>query len=295
MTELLKFALLAFGLVSSGWLTAGGVGTNPPVGNPSGLPAAELTLDLGNNVSMKLARIPAGKFVMGCPASEKDAEGHAHPADEAQHEVAISNAFLMGVTEVTQKQYESVMGKNPSQFKGPNNPVEQVAWADAVEFCRKLSAKTGRTVRLPTEAEWEYACRAGSKGRFCFGDTDTALGEYAWYTVNSMDRKTGAKTTHPVGQKKPNAWGLYDMHGNAWEWCADWYAANYGASGSQTNPVGPATGSIRVLRGGSWNYCSYGLRQSGRGRIGPTGQYDVNGGGFRVVVVEGGARREQGR
>ncbi|MFZ4395871.1 MAG: formylglycine-generating enzyme family protein [Kiritimatiellia bacterium] len=172
MTGLLKFALLAFGLSSSGWLAAGGVGTNPPAGNPSIISVAELTLDLGNNVSMKLARIPAGKFVMGCPASEKDAEWHAHPADEAQHEVAISNA---------------------------------------------------------------------------------------------------------------------------WEWCADWYAANYGASGSQTNPAGPATGSIRVLRGGSWNYCSYGLRQSGRGRIGPTGQYDVNGGGFRVVVVEGGARREQGK
>jgi formylglycine-generating enzyme required for sulfatase activity len=160
-----------------------------------------------------------------------------------------------------------------------------VSWDDAQAFCKKVSEKAGVALRLPTEAEWEYACRAGSKGRFCFGDADTALRDYAWYIVNSTDRRTGKRTTQPVGQKKPNAWGLYDMHGNVWEWCSDWYAANYGSDGSQTDPTGPATGSIRVLRGGSWNYCQYGCRASGRGRIGPNGQYDVNGGGFRVVIA----------
>lgn len=286
MIKPIRFAVFLV-LSSMSWLLAAGALAAPASTNaPAARPGAELILDPGNGVSLRLARIPAGKFLMGCPASEKDSEGHAHPGDESQHEVTISKAFLMGVTEVTQKQYESVMGKNPSQFRGPNHPVDQVAWADAVEFCRRLSAKTGRTIRLPTEAEWEYACRAGSKERFCFGDTPAALGDYAWYVANSLDRTTGRKTTHPVGQKKPNAWGLHDMHGNVWEWCADWYAADYGSRGNQTDPQGPATGRIHVLRGGSWNYCQYGCRASGRGRIGPDGHYDVNGGGFRVLVEE---------
>jgi formylglycine-generating enzyme required for sulfatase activity len=194
---------------------------------------AELTLDVGGGVTMKMVLIPAGKFMMG--------EG------TDQHEVTLSKPFYMGVTEVTQAQYEAVMGMNPSQFKGATNPVETVSWNDAAEFCKKLSEKTRQAVRLPTEAEWEYACRAGTQTAFSFGDDPSTLGDYAWWDGNSD------KTTHPVGQKKPNSWGLYDMHGNVWEWCADWYGEY--PKGPVTDPSGPATGyGGRVLRGGAWYY-----------------------------------------
>ena len=160
---------------------------------------------------------------------------------------------------VTQEQYERVMGKNPSQFKGPQNPVETVSWDDAVEFCRKLSAlpeekEAGRLYRLPTEAEWEYACRAGSEADYCFGDDKAQLDQYAWYDKNS------GGTTQAVGLKKPNEWGLYDVHGNVWEWCADWYDEKWYQQSPERDPVGPQTGERRVLRGGGWdfnsNYCS---------------------------------------
>jgi formylglycine-generating enzyme required for sulfatase activity len=220
----------------------------------------EITIQIGENVSMKLALIPAGKFMMG---EEKD-----------QHEVTISKPFYMGVTEVTQAQYEAVMGTNPSKFKGATNPVDTVSWNDATEFCKKLSEKTRQAVRLPTEAEWEYACRAGSKTRFSFGDADEGLGDYAWYSYNS-DR-----TTHPVGQKKPNAWGLFDMHGNVWEWCADWYG-DY-PKGAVTDPQGPASGAYRVLRGGAWLYSPDDCRSACRSGNGPNSR-DFNY-GLRVAV-----------
>jgi len=194
-------------------------------------PPKELTLDLGGGVAMKLVLISAGKFTMG--------EG------EDQHEVTLSKPFYMGVTEVTQAQYQAVMGANPSDFKGETNPVDSVSWDNATEFCKKLYKKTRQAVRLPTEAEWEYACRAGSNTHFCFGDADEGLGDYAWYDANSD------YTTHPVGKKKPNAWGLYDMHGNVWEWCSDWYLGEY-AAGQAADPTGPARGSARVIRGGCW-------------------------------------------
>ena len=199
--------------------------------NSQAEPPKELTLDLGGGVTMKMVLIRPGKFMMD--------------EEKAQHEVTISKPFYMGVTEVTQAQYEAVMGTNPSHFKGATNPVEMVSWNDATEFCKKLSEKTRQAVRLPTEAEWEYACRAGSKTRFCFGDADEGLGDYAWYRANSGD------TPHPVGQKKPNAWDLFDMHGNLWEWCADWYG-DY-PKGAATDPTGPASGQYRVLRGDSWS------------------------------------------
>jgi formylglycine-generating enzyme required for sulfatase activity len=228
-------------------------------------PFKELNLDLGGGVTMKLALIPAGKFMMG---EEND-----------QHEVTISKPFYMGVTEVTQAQYEAVMGTNPSYFKGATNPVEMVSWNDATEFCKKLSEKTRQAVRLPAEAEWEYACRAGSKTRFCFGDADEGLGDYAWYFANS------GGTTHPVGQKKPNAWGLYDMHGNVREWCADWYG-DY-PKGAVTDPQGPEKPSpelmkMRVLRGSAWtNYLDDCL--SAKRDFNTTVRRDINY-GFRVVV-----------
>ena len=139
--------------------------------------------------------------------------------------MTITKPFYLGKYEVTQEQWEAVMGSNPSHFKGPKNPVEQVSWDDCQQFLVKLNAKSGgqgSKFVLPTEAQWEYACRAGSTGKFCFGDDEKQLGEYAWYEANSGDK------THPVGEKKPNTFGLHDMHGNVWEWCQDWYG-EYGA------------------------------------------------------------------
>jgi len=220
----------------------------------------EITIQIGENVSMKLVLIPAGKFMMG--------------EEEGQHEVTISKPFYMGVTEVTQAQYEAVMGTNPSRFKGATNPVDTVSWDDAAEFCKKLSEKTRQAVRLPTEAEWEYACRAGTTTRFSFGDKDGVLGDYAWYDGNS------GGTTYPVGQKKPNAWGLYDMHGNVWEWCADWNG-DY-PKGAVTDPQGPGAGEYRVLRGGAWLYSPDDCRSAYRSGNGPNSR-DFNY-GLRVAV-----------
>ncbi len=226
---------------------------------------------------MKLILIPAGKFLMGSPESEKGRQNN-----EPQHEVTLSKPFYMGVTEVTQAQYEAVTGTNPSHFKGATNPVETVSWDDAAEFCKKLSERTGRTFRLPTEAEWEYACRAGTKTAFSFGDADKALGDYAWYGANSDGK------THPVGQKKPNPWGLYDMYGNVWEWCSDWIDEY--PQGAVTDPKGPATprpvpksyGTPRILRGGSWDSEPGECRSAARYYSPPAegwGNY-----GFRVVA-----------
>jgi formylglycine-generating enzyme required for sulfatase activity len=202
---------------------------------------------LVNSVGMVLVPIPAGKFMMG---------------DESKHSVTITKPFHLGAFEVTQEQYEKVMGKNPSYFKGPNNPVELVSWKDAVEFCRKLSQlpkekAAGHVYRLPTEAEWEYACRAGTTTKFSFGDDESQLGQYAWFDENSGEK------THPVGEKKPNAWGLHDMHGNVFEWCQDWHG-DY-PSEPVTDPTGPTTGSDRVFRGGCCSflagYCRSGFRE----------------------------------
>jgi formylglycine-generating enzyme required for sulfatase activity len=225
-----------------------------------GVPVAK-EIDLGGGVTMKLVLIPAGKFMMG---EEKD-----------RHEVTISKPFYIGVTEVIQPQYQAIMGTNPSNFKGATKPVESVPWDDATEFCKKLSEKTRQAVRLPTEAEWEYACRAGTATAFSFGDADSALGDYAWYSANR-----GFDTTHPVGQKKPNAWGLYDMHGNVFEWCADWYG-DY-PKGAVTDPQGPASGTNRVLRGGCWEYDPALCRSASRYIYLPGLRHDYY--GFRVVV-----------
>ena len=235
-----------------------------------------LTLELGNGVAMRLVLIPAGKFLMGSPKTETGQ--NKDEREGPQHEVTISKAFYMGLTEVTQEQYASVIGKNPSEFSGRTNPVEQVSWNEAVEFCRKLSQKTGKTVRLPTEAEWEYACRAGSKTRFHFGDADEDLGKYAWYKANSN------KKTHPVGKKKPNAWGLYDMYGNVREWCADWYADSY-ANAKPIDPQGPDSGSLRVLRGGGWIRTPAYCRSADRDWFQPVKRRSYD--GFRVVVSDG--------
>jgi len=247
-------------------LSAPGCSSQP---EPSQGKSKELNLDLGGGVTMKLVLIPAGKFMMGSPDSEKGRD-----ENEGQHEVTLSKPFYMGVTEVTQAQYEAIMGTNPSNFKGATSPVDNVSWNDATEFCKKLSDKTNQAVRLPTEAEWEYACRAGSTTKFSFGDAHESLGDYAWYSTNS-----GSKT-RPVGQKKPNAWGLYDMHGNVWEWCADRYGAY--PEGAVTEPQGPASGMFRVLRGGAWNDSPDYCRSAYRNRTTPDNRYYYD--GFRVEV-----------
>jgi len=213
-----------------------------------------------NSIGMRFVPISTGTFTMG--------EG------KTAHKVTLTKAFELGQYEVTQEQYEKVMGKNPSRFTGPQNPVENVSWDDAVEFCRKLSAmpaekKAGYVYRLPTEAEWEYACRAGTKTTYSFGDSDSGLGEYAWYGKNSR------KTTHPVGGKKPNGWGLYDMHGNVWEWCQDWYD-DY-PSGSVTDPTGAVSGDSRVLRGGSFTGQTSGVRSAARFNLQPDLRYYLYG------------------
>ena len=214
-----------------------------------------LPVEITSSIGMKLRLIPAGEFMMGLQELGP------------QHKVRITKPFYLGVTEVTQEQYEKVMGKNPSKFKGAGNPVEQVSWDDAVEFCKRLSAEEGKTYRLATEAEWEYACRAGTTTRYSFGDDPASLGEYAWYSDNSDGK------THPVGEKKPNAWGLHDMHGSVGEWCADWH-----------EPWRPETGSLQVYRGGDWFYGPRRCRSSSRTMCKPgyRGIYL----GFRVAVGE---------
>jgi len=221
---------------------------------------------------MKFTCIPAGEFMMGLPESEKDRRG-----DEPQHQVRITKPFWLGMTEVTQGQYQQVMGQNPSHFKDERRPVEEVSWEDAVEFCRKLSKMEGQTYRLPTEAEWEYACRAGTLTRYCFGDDEASLGEYAWYLGKS------GGTTHPVGEKTPNAWGLYDMHGNVSEWCQDWYSRDYYKQGPEADPKGPDKGRMRVSRGGHW--VSFGGAEDCRSASRSAGEYENGFTGFRVCLA----------
>jgi len=194
--------------------------------------------------------------------------------EKPAHDVTLTKPLYMGKYEVTQEQYAAVMGANPSNFKGANLPVETVSWDEATEFCKKLSEKTGQTVRLPTEAEWEFACRAGTSTTYNTGDSDGDLDRAAWYGANSKG------TTHPVCQKAANAWGLHDMHGNVWEWCQDWYEA-YRAEAA-VDPQGPPQGQIRVLRGGSWLNFPRFCRSAYRYWISPGARFISL--GFRVVV-----------
>jgi formylglycine-generating enzyme required for sulfatase activity len=253
-----------------------------PVG--AGLADEQISVDLGDGVTLAMVLIPAGEFLMGSPDAEKDASSGEKP----QHRVRITKPFYLGKCLVTQEQWQAVVGGNPSRFKGPQNPVERVSWQDCQAFLGKLNAKVGRPhpgplpvgqgeFRLPTEAQWEYACRAGSTTSYCFGDDQSQLGAYAWYNQNSDDK------THPVGEKKPNAWGFYDMHGNVWEWCQDWHDEGYYAKSPMDNPTGPATGLSRVFRGGGWNSDARGCRSANRGRLSPGAREDHL--GLRVSLV----------
>jgi len=195
-----------------------------------------------NSFGMEFVYIPPGTFMMGSPSNEKDRDN-----DEKQYRATLTRGFYMQTTEVTQGQWKAVMGYKRSHFRDDNKPAARVSWNDAQKLIQKLNKQEGSDkYRLPTEAEWEYACRAGSTTRFFFGDDDSSLRKYAWYGSISGGR------THRVAQKKPNDWSLYDMHGNVWEWCQDW-KGNY-PSGSVTDPKGPSGGTSRILRGGSWGY-----------------------------------------
>jgi len=240
-------------------------------------PAKNIVLDLGNETTLTLVLIPRGTFLMGSPANEKG----FHRGQGPQREVAITKPFYMGIYEVTQAQYEAVVGRNQSRVKGATNPVENVSKDDALLFCRKATEKTGLQIRLPTEAEWEYACRAGTQTRFSSGDDDNRLGDHAWYEDNS-----GVKS-HPVGQKARNTWGLYDMHGNVFEWCSDHYDVYYYQKGDNVDPQGPADArqglpQQEVLRGGSYCDSAQGCRAARRGAH-PRYLRDRNI-GFRVVA-----------
>ena len=227
-----------------------------------------------NSIGMKLKLLPPGTFMMG------DANGESN---ETPHEVTLTQSLKMSVYEVTQSQYEQVMGKNPSKFKSGIYPVDSVSWHDAVDFCRKLSElpaekAAGRVYRLPTEAEWEYACRAGTTTKYSFGDDDSDLWKYGWHT------EFAGRETHPVGGKQPNPWGLYDMHGNVGEWCQDRHGAY--PSGSVTDPGGVGTGSLRVRRGGRWGFSDGSCRSAYRYGSNPSRRLDDY--GFRVCLSPSG-------
>jgi formylglycine-generating enzyme required for sulfatase activity len=270
-----------------------------------------VSLRLGNGVVMDFVLIPPGTFTMGTeensnevPANEPLYLGEcrvtreiweivmdSRRSEEPAHKVTITKPFFLGTYPVTQEQWEIVMGSNPSRFNGPKNPVEMVRWDDCQAFCAKLAAAYGGSFRLPTEAQWEYACRAGSTGEYCFGDDESQLREYAWY-----DHSSGG-VTHPVGEKRPNAWGLYDMHGNVWEWCQD-LCGPYGSPPTD-DPTGPVSGSDRVhrgrcwitptcnhrvLRGGCWIAPTFNCRSATRGDSPPRHRGYIP--GFRVSRVQ---------
>lgn len=227
-----------------------------------------------NGPALELCGIPAGEFTMGSPQGEAFRE-----AGEKQHEVVLTKAFWLGRTELTQEQWETVMGNTPSKFAGKDLPVENVSWDEAVTFCGRLNEMrllpAGWQWGLPTEAQWEHACRAGTTGPFA-GNLD----EMAWHVRG--DAPENKRRPHRVGSKKPNSWGLYDMHGNVWEWCADWHDAEY-PSGMSTDPTGPATGNKRVTRGGCWMNTEIHGRSARRMGVAPDWHRDAI--GFRVAVV----------
>jgi formylglycine-generating enzyme required for sulfatase activity len=233
--------------------------------------AAEKTYT--NSIGMEFILIPAGSFTMGADKNFEAADDDETP----QHRVSISKPFYLGKYEVTQAQWTAVMGSNPSNFKDRSNPVEHVSWDDVQVFIRRLNQQEGHNrYRLPTEAEWEYAARAGSTGAYSFGDDADSLGRYGWYGGNS-----GGKT-HPVGQKEPNAWGLYDMHGNVFEWVQDWYGTGYYSNSPVNDPGGPSSGSFRVIRGGGWNFIAQGCRSGLRFNYSPAYRHFII--GFRLAL-----------
>ncbi len=233
-------------------------------------PPSETPATVTTKTGIQMVRIPAGEFTMGGEDGDDD--------EKPVHHVRVG-AFYIDACEVTQESYQGLMGKNPSKFKAPDKPVDQVSWHDAVQYCNARSLREGLPpcydsetlecdfsaggYRLPTEAEWEYACRAGTTTRWSFGDDPGKLGQHAWVKANSNN------TTHPVRQKDPNPWGLHDMHGNLYEWCNDFYSEAYGPDHEGADPRGPASGDQRVVRGGCWAMGEDRCRSSARGSESP--------------------------
>jgi formylglycine-generating enzyme len=275
-----------------------------------------------NTIGMKLEFIPSGEFMMGSPARDKDAS----PDEMPQHHVRITRAFYLGTTEVTRGQFRRfVEAGNPTEKdgkggygwnaekktweRGPQytwqnpgfdqtdeHPVVNVSWNDAVAFAAWLSRQEGRTYRLPTEAEWEYACRAGTTTRYFSGDDPeglaaaaniadaTAKANYPDFFSESIVSRDGYVFTAPVGRYNPNAWGLFDMHGNVWEWCSDWYEAEYSKRSPVADPPGPLGASYRVIRGGGWNFGPRDARSASRGGSAPEDRRFIL--GFRLALVQ---------
>ena len=229
------------------------------------------TITVGG-VSFNMIAVEGGTFLMGSPKSDAEAYIDEMP----QHEVTLSNYYI-GETVVTQELWEAVMGSNPSEFKGPKQPVENVSWDDCQTFINKLNEKTGKTFRLPTEAEWEYAARGGKKSKGYTYSGSNTLDDVAWYGKNSNN------TTHEVALKTPNELGIYDMTGNVWEWCQDWYGDTYYENSSTTAPQGPASGAYRVIRGGSWDIIARYSHVAYRGNNDP--DYGSNSIGLRLVLA----------
>jgi formylglycine-generating enzyme required for sulfatase activity len=239
-------------------------GPVPPQPSPDAHPQ-----ELRNGIGMEFVLIPAGEFLMGSTDRLEE--------ERPIHKVQISQPFYLGRYPVTQAQWKDLMRNNPSKFQGDlNRPVEQVSWEDVQGFIRLLNREEGGSAyRLPTEAEWEYACRAGSPTAYWFGDDANQLGKYAWYKANAEEE------THPVGKKEPNVWGLYDMHGNVFEWVHDWYETTYYQRSPAQDPSGPSFGWDRVDRGGSWNHNAWDCRSARRGRLTPGADaFDT---GFRLA------------
>ncbi len=236
-----------------------------------GVPRADLD-DPIRQLQDNMVRIEGGAFEMGSTGQE---------AEQPVHRVALEG-FAISAMPVTQAQYHAIMGTNPSHFEGEDFPVESVSWDDAAKFCERLSEKTGHRYTLPSEAQWEYACRAGNSGRYCFEDDESQLGDYAWYDANAKN------STHPVGKKKPNNWGLYDMHGNVWEWVQDdWHGSYEGApNDGRAWTDSPERGSGRVLRGGAWCSSAWYCRSAFRGWSDPQARDGDS--GFRVVSLSSG-------
>jgi formylglycine-generating enzyme len=254
--------------------------------------------EIAPGVKMEFVLVPPGTFLMGTPQEERDYVGKTFgdgAADwakhEGQHEVTLTKPFWLGKYEVTQAQYEAVTGKNPSAFPGVDLPVESVSWEEADAFARKLTDKASKlTYRLPTEAEWEYACRGGHPASHPFGIGDGKSLTFAEANFNGNNPYGGAdkgkylEKTTPVGSYKPNALGLYDVHGNVWEWCSDWFG-DYPA-GKGTDPAGPDKGTFRAMRGGGWDWVAGSCRAASRARIEPGDRIkDV---GFRLARVPSG-------
>lgn len=249
--------------------------------NRKGNQAKFMSEDLGSGASLDTVAIPGGSFVMGSH-TEAQQENNERP----QHKVNIS-PFFMGKYEVTQEQWQAVMENNPSNFIGTKRPVEKVSWNDTVEFCEKLSQKTGKTYRLPSEAEWEYACRAKTKTPFHFGETITLdLVNYNGYPYGSAQWELPRKETTVVGSFPPNAFGLYDMHGNVNEWCSD--RVNFNYNGAPNDGSSWEDGyEFRVFRGGSWNCNAVNCRSAYRAGYDAARASDDISIGFRVALVFG--------